>query len=383
MADDKPDYKVYRSRPRLPGRREQDGAGAVRELREPREGGAPRDPQQPRRPDAVPGYERRARPPRRRFRLPRRPRIGRVLRWVVGLLIAWIALSAILFMVSAEIRRGDLADQVGPELDAGPWPLVGASTILVLGSDARTKGLAEPGSQIGGPSRSDSIMLIRTGGGANASLSIPRDTVVDIPGSGTNKINAAYAIGGARLAVRTVKQFLGIKVNHVVEVSFDDFPQLIDALGGVTVRTPCVVSKINGGTANGGYTLRLKRGEHELNGKQALALARTRKNECRPAENDLTRARRQQQILSAMKHRVFSPVGFLRLPLISWNAPKALKTDMRGPALLSYAVGMAISGSPPPRVLTPSGAVTLPDGGAALVVSDAEKQREVRRFLTR
>jgi len=151
MADDKPDYKVYRSRPRLPGRREEDGAGAVRELREPREGGAPRDPQQPRRPDAVPGYERRTRPPRRRFRLPRRPRIGRVLRWVVGLLIAWIALSAILFMVSAEIRRGDLADQVGPELDAGPWPLVGASTILVLGSDARTKGLAEPGSQIGGP----------------------------------------------------------------------------------------------------------------------------------------------------------------------------------------------------------------------------------------
>jgi len=381
MADDKPDYKVYRSRPRLPGRREQDGAGAVRELREPREGGAPRDPQQPRRPDAVPGYERRARPPRRRFRLPRRPRIGRVLRWVVGLLIAWIALSAILFMVSAEIRRGDLADQVGPELDAGPWPLVGASTILVLGSDARTKGLAEPGSQIGGPSRSDSIMLIRTGGGANASLSIPRDTVVDIPGSGTNKINAAYAIGGARLAVRTVKQFLGIKVNHVVEVSFDDFPQLIDALGGVTVRTPCVVSKINGGTANGGYTLRLKRGEHELNGKQALALARTRKNECRPAENDLTRARRQQQIVAAMKDKVTSFETFVRLPWVSWAAPRTIRSDMGGTTLLGVAAGTLLGGSGTQIVLKPSGGITLSDGGAGLIVSDQEKERAVARFL--
>ena len=381
MADDKPDYKVYRSRPRLPGRREEDGAGAVRELREPREGGAPRDPQQPRRPDAVPGYERRARPPRRRFRLPRRPRIGRVLRWVVGLLTAWIALSAILFMVSAEIRRGDLADQVGPELDAGPWPLVGASTILVLGSDARTKGLAEPGSQIGGPSRSDSIMLIRTGGGANASLSIPRDTVVDIPGSGTNKINAAYAIGGARLAVRTVKQFLGIKVNHVVEVSFDDFPQLIDALGGVTYKGPPVLSKINGGRRNGGTTLRLKRGETELNGKQALALARTRKNLLDPSEDDLTRARRQQQLVAAMKDKITSFETFIRLPWVSWAAPKAIRSDMAGPTLLGVAATSITGGTAKNQVLKPSGATTLPDGGAGLTVDDATKQAAVERFL--
>ena len=85
-------------------------------------------------------------------------------------------------MVSAQIQRGDLAGEVGPQLDPGPYPLTGANTILVLGSDARTEGLAEPGS--GGPSRSDSIMLLRIGGGANASLSIPRDTVVDIPGHG-------------------------------------------------------------------------------------------------------------------------------------------------------------------------------------------------------
>ena len=121
-------------------------------------------------------------------------------------------------MVSAQIQRGDLADAVGPQLSKGPYPLTGANTILVLGSDARSESTAEPGSE-GAPSRSDSIMLLRIGGGANASLSIPRDTIVDIPGQGRNKINAAYAFGGPALATETVKDYLGVEINHVVEVS--------------------------------------------------------------------------------------------------------------------------------------------------------------------
>ena len=87
-------------------------------------------------------------------------------------------------------------------------------------------------------------------------------------------------------------------------MSFENFPQLIDALGGVTYKGGCVHSEINGGRRNGGTTLRLKRGETELNGRQALALARTRKNLCNPSENDLTRARRQQQLVAAMKDKV-------------------------------------------------------------------------------
>jgi LCP family protein required for cell wall assembly len=377
MADEKPDYKVYRTRPRLPGRREEDGAAAVRELRQPTEA-----PQRPRR-GAKPETPRRRWLPRRTPRLPGRRRItvGRVVRWIVLAAIAWVALSAVLFMVSAQLQRGDLARRVGPELDGAPYPLVGANTILVLGSDARTKELAEPGAQVGGPSRSDSIMLLRVGGGANATLSIPRDTVVDIPGSGTNKINAAYAIGGARLATRTVEQYLGIDVNHVVEVSFDDFPELIDALGGVTVRTGCVISRINGGTRNGGYTLRLRRGEHELNGKQALALARTRKNDCRAAEDDRTRARRQQQLLAAMKDKITSFETFVRLPWVSWAAPRAVRSDMGGPTLLGVVGASLLGGKGKQMVLKPSGGITLPDGGAGLIVSDAEKEREVARFL--
>jgi LCP family protein required for cell wall assembly len=249
----------------------------------------------------------------------------------------------------------------------------------VLGSDERTEGLAEPGS--GGPSRADSIMLLRIGGGANASLSIPRDTVVDIPGHGTNKINAAYAFGGPALATQTVKEYLGIDINHVVEVSFENFPELIDALGGVTYDGPAVLSKINGGRANGGTTLRLEKGETELNGDQALALARTRKNLRDPSEDDLTRARRQQELVAAMKDKVTSFETFVRLPWVSWAAPKAVRSDMAGPTLLAVVVASMTSGGGDERVLKPSGGVTLPDGGAGLTVDDATKERAVARFL--
>jgi LCP family protein required for cell wall assembly len=372
----KPDYKVYRSRPRFL-RRRADGDDGLAELR-----GAPAEPA------AKPDYEVQGR--RRRFpglpkrapRLPGRRRPitpGRVLKWVVLALVAWVGVSAILFMISAQIQRGDLASEVGEQLDPGPYPLTGANTILVLGSDARTEGLAEPGS--GGPSRSDSIMLLRIGGGANASLSIPRDTVVDIPGHGQNKINAAYALGGPALATQTVKEFLGIEINHVVEVSFENFPELIDALGGVTYKGDAVLSRINGGNRNGGYTLRLPKGETEIDGRQALALARTRKNLLNPAENDLTRARRQQQLVSAMKDKVTSFETFIRLPWVSWAAPKAVRSDMAGPTLLGVAMATITSGNSEPRVLRPSGDVTLPDGGAGLTVDDATKQAAVDRLL--
>jgi len=194
-------------------------------------------------------------------------------------------------------------------------------------------------------------------------------------------LNAASAIGGSALAVKTVESYLGTQVNHLVEVSFENFPDLIDALGGVDYTGGCVVSKINGGFKNGGFTLRLKRGTSRLNGKQALALARTRTNLCNKREDDRTRARRQQKLFAAMKGRLVSPGAFIRAPLISWNAPKALRSDMSGPTLLGLFGALATSGSPAPRILKPSSDVTLPDGGRGLVVSEGEKRREVRRFL--
>jgi LCP family protein required for cell wall assembly len=392
--DEEPKYTVYRSRPRLFGRKDSgDGrtAAGMQELRE-RAPDAPRSPQAP---DGRVEYTKHGGGPR--LRLPRlgghrRPGVpgkglvagitlGRVVKWIALAAVAWVALSLLLFLVSAQLQRENTTDAARTALDDAGYPLTSANTILVLGSDARTEGTAEPGSTIGGPSRADSILLMRVGGGKAARLSIPRDTVVDIPGHGQAKINAAYAIGGPSLMIETVKQYLGIEVNHIVEVNFENFPAFIDALGGVDVKTGCVVSKINGGKANGGQTLRLERGENHLSGREALALARTRTNLCNPAENDLTRVRRQQQILSAIKGRLLGPQAFLRLPWVSWAAPKAIKSDMAGPALLGVFGSVATKGNPPTRILRPSGGITLPDGGSGLVVDEATKVREVRAFL--
>ena len=342
-----PEYKVYRTRRGVFGRGKGDGGDALERLRGERRrrlgrGGGGR------------GIS-----------------AGRVFRWLALAVVAWVAVSVAVFLISAQIQQGKLQDAVNSSLGGAGYPLTSANNVLVLGSDQRSESTAEPGSSTSGPSRADSIMLMRVGGGANTRLSIARDTLVDIPGAGRQKINAAFAIGGPSLAVQTVEDYTGIDVHHIVQVSFDDFPDLVDAMGGITYRGGCVVSRINGGFRNGGFTLRLPAGESRIDGRQALALARTRKNECAPNENDLTRARRQQKVFAAMKSRLLSPTAFIRLPFISWEAPQAIRSDMSGPTLLGVFGALAASGTPEARVL---GTV---DGN----VPEEVRQAAVRRFL--
>jgi LCP family protein required for cell wall assembly len=364
---DEPDYKVYRSRPKLGKGRDDRVAEGLQELRDEAPGA-------PRQPGAKREYTK-----HKRRRLPRIgvPSFGRrrVVKWILGAIVGWLLLSLILFMVSAFIQRKNTSDAARSALSSTGDTLTSANTILVLGSDARQPGSKEPGANIGGPSRSDSILLIRAGGGKSAKLSIPRDTVVDIPGHGLDKINAAYAIGGPSLTIQTVENYLGIKINHIVEVNFGNFPDFIDALGGINVKTNCVRSDINGGRKNGGTTLRLKPGDHHLNGTQALTLARTRKNACHPEENDLDRAKRQQDVLAAIKGRLLSPTTFFRLPWVAWEAPKAIQSDMGGPSLLGLFGAIEIGGNPKAAVLGELQA------GGGVGATDAEKAAAVRKFL--
>jgi LCP family protein required for cell wall assembly len=299
----------------------------------------------------------------------------------VALILGWLALSLVLFLISSHFERTSPPANVASALDPAGFPLTSANNILVLGSDRRQKDSKEPGANKTGPSRSDSIMLLRVGGGHSARLSVPRDTVVEIPGHGLQKINAAYAFGGPALSISVIKRYLDIPINHLVEVNFEDFPQLIDAMGGVDYSGGCIVSRLDGGFSRGGYTLRLAKGTHHLNGKQALALARTRENLCAPNETDLQREEHQQALFTDMKSRLLSPSSFLRLPLIAWNAPPAIISDMSGPTLLGLFGALAISGTPPTKVLKPSETVTLPDGEVGLHVSEAERRAAVAQFM--
>jgi LCP family protein required for cell wall assembly len=179
----------------------------------------------------------------------------------------------------------------------------------------------------------DTMMLIRAGGGVFRELSIPRDSLAQIRAYPAQKINAAYAYGGAKLAIETVQGFLGIHVDHVVIVDFKGFEDFIDAIGGVTVDVPeRICSQISGGAANGGFTLNLLKGQHTLNGVQALAYARTRHNSCDPAYTDINREQAQRAVIAAIKSRLTDPLrlpyNFLLGPIIGWDAPRAFVSDM-------------------------------------------------------
>ena len=299
---------------------------------------------------------------------------------LLALAALWLLLSLVLFLLSSQFERTAPPSNVAAVLDPAGFPLTSANNILVLGSDRRQKDSKEPGAETTGPGRSDTIMLIRTGGGHAARLSIPRDTIVEIPGHGLQKINAAHEYGGPAESISVIKNWLGIPINHMVEVNFENFPQLIDAMGGIDYTGGCVVSKLDGGFADGGFTLRLPAGTHHIDGKQALALARTRENLCAPNETDIQREEHQQALFNDMKSRLLSPSSFLRLPLIAWNAPPAIISDMSGPELLGMFAALAVTGTPPTRVLKPTGRITLPSGEEGLTVSEEARHADVARF---
>jgi LCP family protein required for cell wall assembly len=219
-------------------------------------------------------------------------------------------------------------------------------------------------------------MLWRIGGGTSRRLSIPRDTVVPIPGHGDDKINAAYAYGGPALAIKTVEQFTGVKVNHLIIVNLAAFPSFINAIGGVDVKTGRVCSEISGGAKNGGFTLNLRPGVHHLNGTQALTYARTRENRCNPSDSDLTRVLHQQQILNGIKSQLFSPGTFFRLPWAAWDAPKVLRTDMGGPTLLTLFAASELGGSAPVKVLPTTSGL-----GSGLSASPEATRRAVSQLM--
>jgi LCP family protein required for cell wall assembly len=402
-GEDRP-YRLYRSgerdereapRPRKEPPRRDEGEAPARERREPAPDAAEQAPQ------GDPGYRvyrakrglrERLRPRDQRDQLREMGRrrgkdglpkvrkpwtVGRVLKWVAIAIGSWILLSVILFFVSAQTAPG-VSDSAKKALSGGGNLLTG-SNVLVLGSDQRPAGFSDctPGADCGGPSRADSIMLMHLGFGTVRKVSILRDSIANIPGHGVNKINAAYALGGTALMIRTVEQFMGngLKVNHVVEVNFKDFPQFIDALGGIDVTLKKCVKNT---TVKGG-TISLKKGEHHLGGYRALKFARVRKNECDPGEDDRARAARQQQVLSGIRSSILSPGTFIRLPWVSWSAPRALRTDMHGPGLSLMFTDIMTGGSGKTRVLKPQciGCGPVPGG---LVVADSEKRRAVQEL---
>jgi LCP family protein required for cell wall assembly len=204
------------------------------------------------------------------------------------------------------------------------------SAILLLGTD-HSLAASRAGDQ-----HSDSITLLRTDPGHHRLyyLSIPRDLRVEIPGYGAAKINTAFQVGGPRLAARTVATYTDIPVNHLVVVNFAEFRDLIDAIGGIDIVVPGpILSKFDCPYGSEARCARWRgwrfaRGKQHMNGRRALIYSRVRKNLLNPAESDITRGERNQQVLQALMSKLASFNTFMRLPLIGGDLMKPLATDL-------------------------------------------------------
>jgi LCP family protein required for cell wall assembly len=200
---------------------------------------------------------------------------------------------------------------------------------IILGSDSR-------GEKSNSGERADSILLVRTDPDHQliSLLSIPRDLNVQIPGHGMNKINAAYAYGGAPLLIRTVNNLTGLKVNHVVLVDFSGFEDLINSLGGVRVYNPY---KIVSSQPFDGVKWHFNKGWLNLGGRWALAYARIR-HTTNPRDSDITRTERQQRVLQALSHKLVSAGSFFNLPSLGTDIGKPLTTDLSANELIGLAI---------------------------------------------
>jgi LCP family protein required for cell wall assembly len=241
--------------------------------------------------------------------LPTRPR--RVLRRVlisvsaIGLVLALLVGGAVWFLTERYAGNIDRIDDVFADLDDNQRPesATGANpagespvTFLLVGSDSREK---TPKGQDPG-ARSDAIMIARFSGDRQHAqlISIPRDSWVDIPGHGKNKINASYALGGPSLLIQTVEQLTDVRIDHYVAIDFDGIARVTDDLGGVDV----VVAEE---TSNGGYTFR--KGVNHLDGDQARWYLGQRYG---LPGGDFDRVRRQQHFLKAVYSKLISAETF-------------------------------------------------------------------------
>jgi LCP family protein required for cell wall assembly len=231
-----------------------------------------------------------------------------------------LALAALSWAVYAFIGSGSLDKLSRSDR------LAGKKNIVVMGVDSRPKE--------DDTGRSDTLFVVMLDPKHQDTslLSIPRDTRVRIKGHGWDKINHAFAYGGHKLTQDTVEEFLGIQVDHYVQVDFQGFQGLVDAIGGIDIN---VEKRMYYHDSWDGFEVNLRPGMQHLNGKTALQYVRYRDE-----EGDIGRIGRQQKFLRAVYDKVLSPAIIPKLPAFLKQVTSMVKTDMTVPELLELAQAM-------------------------------------------
>jgi len=230
---------------------------------------------------------------------PPRPKKRRTKLRVLGILVlAWI-----IFLVAVPVWAWGKIAKVEAEPGGDRPSDQAGTTYLLVGSDSR-RGLTKAeqkelstGGDGGGRGRTDTIMMLHTGSGPSVLMSIPRDSLVEIPGYGRTKINAAYAYGGPKLLVKTIEDNTGIRVDDYVEVGFGGLVKVVDSLGGVEICPKEDVKDKDSG-------LDVKKGCQTADGATALAYSRNRHSY---ATQDIQRVQSQREVLGSIASEAKSP----------------------------------------------------------------------------
>lgn len=333
-------------------------------LRRSPSGPAPASPVRPRPPMASSGP--RATPPPQ----PVAPRKRRKRRWgrriVLFVLIATLLVGggilggAVWF--EGSLRREpvltDYPDRPGSGRGTN-WLLVGSDSRQGLSTEQQ-EDLATGGDI--GSGRTDTLLLVHLPGLGSSTqatmVSIPRDSYVTIPGHGKDKINAAFAVGGAPLLIQTVEQATGLRLDHYAEIGFSGFAGLVDALGGVTM---CLAEPISDPLAG----IDLPSGCQHLSGRNALGFVRSRAT----PRADLDRMINQRQFMSALLRRAASPEVWLN-PWRWYSVPRAavgaLTVDQGDHVWDLTRLGWALDGSIT-TMTVPIGEFSSGDAGSVVI----------------
>lgn len=291
-----------------------------------------------------------------------------VLRIVIRVLLVLFAYSLIAFLVGQQVARSDAAfATTDEETFNGTAAANGARNILLIGSDSRE----------GEAGRADTIMVLQLDGPSKKPklISFMRDTLVTIPGYGENKINAAYAFGGADLVRETLAENFGLETNYYAKVDFRSFEKVIDTLfpSGVAINAEKDMSK--------NLEVAIKQGQQQMNGLELLQYARFRMDE----EGDFGRVRRQQQVMDAIFSEMKNPLAVLKLPYAAGKVLGYASTNLPMSFLLKNTLSIAHGAGGIDSLTVPVADSwqygSSASAGSVLVVNLETNQQAIRNFL--
>lgn len=300
-------------------------------------------------------------------RKPKKRKKHRIFRFLIKLLLLVLIYSGGAFFAGQFVANMDDSYKMEVETFNGFSGSEGANNILLIGNDSRE----------GETSRADTIMVLQLDGPAKKPklISFMRDTYVNIPDIGEDKLNSAYAYGGAELVRKTLSLNFGIETKYYTSVNFQTFEKVIDTLfpSGVDIEAEKDMSTY--------LEVPIQQGQQKMDGLTLLQYARFRMDE----EGDFGRVRRQQQVMNAVFSQMKNPLSIIKLPYAAGKVMGYASTDLPISFLLKNTFSIAKGASGVDRLSIPvEGSWYYGEtyhAGSVLVIDSEMNQSAIREFL--